>query len=75
MSTLDSVCNLAMKHNLPTILMFDKPWYWKAADIIIDEPHNSCLKSIVLMLVCFHTLVNLLGAIGFIIEGTGLRHT
>ncbi|KAH3863021.1 hypothetical protein DPMN_025997 [Dreissena polymorpha] len=42
MSILDSVCNLAMKHNLSTILTFDKPLYWKAAEIIIDVPQRSC---------------------------------
>ncbi|KAH3813375.1 hypothetical protein DPMN_141831 [Dreissena polymorpha] len=46
-----------MKHNLSTMLTFDKPWYWKAAEIIIDVPQSSCLKSIVLMLGCFHTLM------------------
>ncbi|KAH3817925.1 hypothetical protein DPMN_119496 [Dreissena polymorpha] len=73
MSTLDSVCNLAMKHTLPTMLTFGKPLYWKAAEIIIDVPQSSCLKSIVLMLGCFQTLIHLLGTIGFIIEGIGLK--
>ncbi|KAH3736113.1 hypothetical protein DPMN_042675 [Dreissena polymorpha] len=74
MSTLDSVCNLSMKHNLPTILAFDNHLYEKAAKIIIDVPQSSCLKRIVLMLGCFHTPMNLLGAQGFLIKGTGLKH-
>ena len=73
-STLDFVCNLAMKHNLPTIVTFDQPLYWKAAEIIIDAPQRSHLKGIVLMLGCFHTLMNLLGAIGTLMEGTGLKN-
>ena len=73
-STLDFVCNLAMKHNLPTIVTFDQPLYWKAAEIIIDAPQSSHLKGIVLMLGCFHTLMNLLGAIGTLMEGTGLKN-
>ena len=64
LSTLDFICNLAMKHKLPTIVTFDQPLYWKAAEIIIDAPQNSYLKPIVLLLGCFHTLMNLLGAIG-----------
>ena len=68
-SILDFICNLAMKHNLPTIVTFDQPLYWKAAKIIIDAPQNSHLKGVVLMLGCFHTLMNLLGAIGTLIEG------
>ena len=73
-STLNFICNLAMKHNLPTIVTFDQPLYWKAAEIIIDAPQNSHLKGIVLMLGCFHTLMNLLGAIGTLMEGTGLKN-
>jgi len=55
-STLDFVCNNAMKHNLPTIVTFYQPLYWKAAEIIIDAPQSSHLKGIVLMLGCFHEL-------------------
>jgi hypothetical protein len=53
-----------MKHNLPTIVTFDQPLYWKAAEIIIDAPEGSYLKGIVLMLGCFHILMDMLGAIG-----------
>ena len=74
LSTLDFVCNLAISHNLPTIVTFDQPLYWKAAEIIIDAPQSSHLKGIVLMLGCFHTLMNLLGAIGTLMEGTGLSN-
>ena len=73
-STLDFVCNLAMKHNLPTIVTFDQPLYWKAAEIIIDAPPSSHLKGIVLMFGCFHTFMNLLGAIGTLIEGTCIKN-
>ena len=71
-SILDFICNLAMKHNLPTIVTFDQPLYWKAAEIIIDAPQNSHLTGVVPMLGCFHTLINLLGAIGTLMEG---KHT
>ena len=74
LSTLDFICNLTMKHNLPTIVTFDQPLYWKAAEIIIDVPQNSHLKRIVLLLGCFHTLMNLLGAIGTLMDGTGLKN-
>ena len=74
LSTLDFVCNLAMRHNLPTIVTFDQPLYWKATEIIIDAPQSSHLKGIVLMLGCFHTLMNLLGVIGSLMEGTGLKN-
>ena len=62
-STLDFVYNLAMKHNLPTIVSFDHPLDCKANKIIIDAPQSSHMKSIILMLGCFHTLMTFLGAI------------
>ena len=74
LSTLDYVYNLAMKHNLQTIVIFDKPMYWKSAEIIIDVPKSSHPKGIVLMLECFHTRMNMLGAIGTLMKGTGLKN-
>lgn len=72
LSTLDFVCNLAAKHHAPPIITFDQPLYWKAAEIITDAPKGSHLKNTVLMLGTFHTFMNLLGAIGTLMEGTGL---
>jgi 5'-3' exonuclease len=71
-STLEFLCNLAVKHHVPPIITFDQPLYWKAAEIIIDAPKTSDLKQIVLRLGCFHTFMNLLGAIGTLMAGTGL---
>ena len=73
LSTLDFIYNLATTSNLPTIVTFDQPLYWKAAEIITDAPESSHLKSIVLMMGGFHMLMNLLGAIGTLMEGTGLK--
>ena len=55
------------------IITFDQPLYWKAAEIILDSPENDNLRKIVLMLGSFHTFMNLLGAIGKLMEGTGLK--
>ena len=74
LSTLNFICDLAIKHHVPPIITFDQPLYWKAAEIIMDAPESSQLKSIVLMLGCFHTFMNLLGAIGTLMEGSGLRN-
>ena len=49
--------------------MFDQPRYWKAAEIINDAQENSNLKVVVLLLGCFHTFMNLLGAIGTLMQG------
>ena len=74
LSTLNFICDLAIKYHVPPIITFDQPLYWKAAEIIMDAPESSQLKSIVLMLGCFHTFMNLLGAIGTLMDGSGLRN-
>ncbi len=74
LSTLNFICDLATKHHAPPIITFNQPLYWKAAEIITDAPEGSHLKTIVLMLGCCHTLMNLSGAIGTfnLTNGTGL---
>ncbi len=74
LSTLDFICDLATKHHAPPITTFDQPLYWEAAEIITDAPEGSHLKNIVLMLGCWHTFMNLIGAIGTfnLTDGTGL---
>ena len=72
LSMLEFLSNLAIKHHVSPIITFDQPLYWKATEIIIDAPQNSPLKEIVLLLGCFHTFMNLLGAIGALKQGTGL---
>ena len=73
LSKLEFLCKQAMTHNISPIKTFDQSLYWKASEIIIDAPQNSHLKEIVLLLGCFHTLMNLLGAIGSLMNGTGLK--
>lgn len=73
LSTLEFICKQATAHSITPIITFDQPLYWKASEIILDAPQNSHLKDIVLLLGCFHTLMNLLGAIGSLMNGTGLK--
>ena len=73
LSTLDFLSNLAIKHDVSPIITFAQPLYWKAAELIFNAPQSSQLKSIVLMLGSFHTFMNLLGAIGTLMDGTGLK--
>lgn len=54
-------------------ITFDQPLYWKAAEIIQNSASGSELKSIVLLLGCFHTFMNVLGTIGILMNGTGLK--
>ena len=58
--TLEYVANIAFKHNVPPVITFSQPLYWKASKIIADAPQNSHLKAIVLMLGGFHTFMTIL---------------
>ena len=56
------------------MVTFDQPLWWKALNIILSVPDKSPLKSIILRLGGFHTLMSFLGSIGHIMEGSGLQH-
>jgi hypothetical protein len=70
-STFRYLSSLAYNFKKPTVITFDQPLYWKASKIITstDDP---IIKKIVLTLGTFHTVMNLLGAIGTLMENTGL---
>ena len=72
-STLEYVCNLAAKQNVPPIITFDQPLFWKASEIVNEVPDNSPIRDVVLLLGSFHTFMNLLGAIGTLMDGSGLK--
>ena len=73
LSTLDYLCKLASKHSMPTIITFDQPLFWKASEIVNAAPDDSPIRNVVLLLGSFHTLMNLLGAIGTFTDGSGLK--
>ena len=66
------ICDLAKKHNLSPIITFDQPLFWKASEIIYNAPPKSPLKNIALLLGSFHAFMNVLGAIGALMQGSGL---
>lgn len=72
LSTLEYLHNLAKKNHVPAVITFDQPLYWKASEIQHSSHTNSHLRDIVLLLGSFHTLMNLLGAIGGLMHGSGL---
>ena len=72
-STLDYICKLAAKHNMPAIVTFDQPLFWKEHEVVNSVPDDSPIRNVVLLLGSFHTLMNLLGAIGTLMDGTGLK--
>lgn len=55
-----------------TIVSFDQPLYWKARDIVATAFSNSSPKSIVIRLGGYHLLMSYLGAVGYIMDGSGL---
>ena len=73
LSTLTYLANLAHSHHVPAIITFDQPLFWKASEIVSSARYASSLINVVVMLGPFHTLMNILGAIGTLMEGSGLR--
>ena len=71
--TLEYICKLPSKYDLPPIVTFDQPLFWKASEIINEIPENNSIRHVVLLLGSFHTFMNLLGAIGSLMDGSGLK--
>ena len=72
-STLEYLCKLAFEHKSPAIVTFDQPLYWKASQIKHEVPDDSPVRCVVLLLGSFHTFMNLLGAIGTLMNGSGIK--
>lgn len=72
-STLHFVCEHSKRYGVVPVITFDQPLWFKATTIIENEPDNSRLRSIVLRLGGFHTLMSFLGSVGHLMEGSGLR--
>ena len=68
-STLLCLSKIAHDRNVPCIITFDQPLFWKVS-LIISEHRE--LQDIVLMLGSLHTLMNLLGAVDTLMNGSGL---
>ena len=72
-STLDYICKLATKHKMPAIVTFDQSLFWKAHEVVNNDPDDSPIRNVVLLLGTFHTLMNLLWTIGAPMEHTRLK--
>ena len=70
--TMTYICDLAKKHNISPIITFDQLLFWKAFEVIYNIPPNSPLKNIVLLLKSFHTVMNVVEAIGTLLQSSGL---
>ena len=73
LSTLEFISNLAAKHNISPVVTFDQPLFWKASVLQNDTEDGNPVRDVILLLGSFHTLMNLLGAIGTLMEGSGLK--
>ena len=73
LSTPSFLSNLAHQNNMPTVVAFDQPLYWKGSRIILEST-DELIKQIVLVLGNFHTIFNLLECIGFLMANTGLNN-
>ena len=74
LSTLEFLTDLATRYHQAPVITFDQPLYWKAAEVINAAPQGSHLKELVIRLSNFHLFMNVLGAIGSLMDGTGLKN-
>ncbi|GBN12843.1 hypothetical protein AVEN_274269-1 [Araneus ventricosus] len=55
------------------IVTFDQPLYTEAREIVATAPEGSDLSKIVIRLGGFHLLRSFFGAIGYIMQGSGIK--
>ena len=74
LSTMHFVSNQAKKYNFSPILTFDQPLYWKGIEIQMNEDEGSDLRNIFLRLGGLHTEMSFLGAVGELMNSSGLQN-
>ena len=72
-STLEYICKLGYKQNITPVVTFDQPLFWKASEVQQEVSDENPIQDVVLLLGGFHTFMNLLGAIGTLMDGSGLK--
>ena len=72
-STLYYFAEYCHKYGITPIVTFDRQLWNEAFKLIKSKNSNDQLKNIVLMLGCFHVELSFLGAIGTLMEGSGLE--
>ena len=73
LSTL--ICKLANKQSITPVVTFDQPLFWKASEVQYEVSDRFSIQDVVLLLGSFHTFMNLLGAIGTLMDSSGLTDT
>ena len=72
-STLNYISQNAKQHDIPTIITFYQPLWWKALSIILSEPDGGPMRRIVLRLGAFHMDMSFLGSIGHLMTNSALQ--
>ena len=72
LSTMNFVCALAKKYSVTPILTFDQPLYWKAMEIQAFYDSKHTIQNCILRLGGFHMCMSFLGAIGYLMQGSGI---
>ena len=70
-STLWFIEEQSSRFNVTAAVTFDEPLFWKATQIQESEVSSSRLRNILVKLGGFHTMMNGLGAAGYIMAGSG----
>ena len=70
-STLKYIENLAKKFNRIPVCTFDQQLWWKAQEVL-NSPRSD-IETFIIRLMEFHTRMNFLGCIGYIMTNSGLR--
>ena len=60
-STLEYITAHAHRHNRTPVVTFDQQLWWTATMVIEDQPQDSALRDIVLILGGFHTEMSFIG--------------
>ena len=71
-STLTFICNQASDYNKTPVVTFNQPLYWKTMKIQASLQPDNPIRKCVIRLGDFHTSMSFLGAIGHLMEGSGL---
>lgn len=57
------------------MITFDQPLYWKAMEMVKKAKESDIIAKIVVVLGGFHTIMNVLGLIGQVMDGSGIKET
>lgn len=72
-STLDFIGTQARRYNFTPMVTFEQQLYWIAMMIVENSSLNCPTRDVIYLLGGFHTIMSLVGSIGHIMDGSGLR--